>query len=768
MDTAAIREGTTMTRLRAWQREALNKWKQLGYRGVVEAVTGSGKTEVGIAAAIDAVHAGKQVLVVVPTRDLMQQWYERLSSTELAGGVGRRGDTHKASFQQCDVVVSTIHSAVADHAEQPTPGALLVADEVHRYGAESFSRVLDDSVFEQRLGLTATLERADDGIDRVLMPFFETTISGCTFERGYADGILAQVNVALVPVPFSPQERVRYDNLDEIARSERTKLIGRFGCREEPFGLLLKDAQSLAREDPPDPATRSARLYLKAFSERRDLLASAGAKEKALKRLAAGLGGSGRTLVFAETKSAAVTAAEALLANGIAAAPFTSDLPQRSRQELLQEFRVGNVTALAAPRVLDEGIDVPEADVGVVLAASRSRRQMIQRMGRVLRPKPDGRPAVFVVMYVEGSAEDPELGAHETFLDMLIDIAATREIIEPDGVAAVLRAWLPVKTTTTAKRSDEAHGLAAEATAQIAERTATIHRRSGQIRGAVVDATKSARPDELDTVLAALVDLRPVEADAVILRFGLAGDVPLELDTVANELNMSEEETRSLLEEALVALQLTPEGGSETDTAPVPNDATSEDAEDSVAPGDLPTRRVGAVPTPLDVLTRDGGVRAAAGGASDSKAHWPSTPVLDHKPIAPSQPFGLRHISLPSKSERDAAGKDAQTEAHASSTPKPRRPAPAPARSGLIRVEMDCGGGIYQAGVFDPVSGTVRLDYPVKGRRDFENPRDAAVALIQFYDDELIEPFDGWARWTVKGSGESLSDFRGSGRSEPS
>ena len=104
-------------------------------------------------------------------------------------------------------------------------------------------------------------------------------------------------------------------------------------------------------------------------------------------------------------------------------------------------FKAGQLQVLAAPRVLDEGIDVPQADVGVILGASRSKRQMIQRMGRVIRPKWDKRPATFVVVFVEGSAEDPDQGAHEDFLEELTEVA--REISTfPSGTSeADLLAW---------------------------------------------------------------------------------------------------------------------------------------------------------------------------------------------------------------------------------------------------------------------------------------------------------------------------------------
>ena len=80
---------------------------------------------------------------------------------------------------------------------------------------------------------------------------------------------------------------------------------------------------------------------------------------------------------------------------------------------------------VTAPQVLDEGIDVPSADIAVILASSKSRRQMVQRMGRVLRRKDDGRLARFVILFVHGTSEDPSRGAHENFLDEILPVADT-------------------------------------------------------------------------------------------------------------------------------------------------------------------------------------------------------------------------------------------------------------------------------------------------------------------------------------------------------
>ena len=88
------------------------------------------------------------------------------------------------------------------------------------------------------------------------------------------------------------------------------------------------------------------------------------------------------------------------------------------------DFGAGRISALAAARVLDEGVDVPEADLAVIISASKTRRQMIQRMGRVLRLKADGRKARFVFVYVADTSEDPARGAHDAFWSEILDIAS--------------------------------------------------------------------------------------------------------------------------------------------------------------------------------------------------------------------------------------------------------------------------------------------------------------------------------------------------------
>src|SRR3954464_12548846 len=90
-----------------WQLDALVSWLRCGRRGVIEAVTGSGKTDVAIAAVSDALRRDRFALVVVPSRVLMEQWYGRLGPALPSARVGRLGDSGRDSPESCDVLIAT-------------------------------------------------------------------------------------------------------------------------------------------------------------------------------------------------------------------------------------------------------------------------------------------------------------------------------------------------------------------------------------------------------------------------------------------------------------------------------------------------------------------------------------------------------------------------------------------------------------------------------------------------------------------------------------
>lgn len=411
-----------------WQREALEEWGDCGHEGVIEAVTGAGKTRVAIAAAADVLRDGGKVAILVPTIDLLHQWKreaERLliNTLRLNVSIGLLGDGGISNLSRCDLLLSTVQSAcqnyllpdsVPDHVE-----SLIIADEVHRYGSESWSRALEPD-FDRRLGLTATYERSDNGRREYLDPYFGGVVFSVDYERALEEGIIAPFKIAFVGVPFAPDEREEYEEHDEKASKYRRRLIKDYGLPEEPFGEFMREVTMLSKSG--EEGSKWAGFYLNAFTQRRKVLASTRSKYHRLEDLLEAVRQADKTIIFAQTKEAAERAAAPFVERGISGAVLESGMQRLERKQVLAGFENDDYELVAAPKLLDEGIDVAAADLAIIVAASASRRQMIQRMGRVLRLKDDGRLARIVVLYVEDTSEDPEV-AHEGFLDLVTGVA---------------------------------------------------------------------------------------------------------------------------------------------------------------------------------------------------------------------------------------------------------------------------------------------------------------------------------------------------------
>jgi RNA polymerase primary sigma factor len=423
------------TNLYEWQRDALDSWAVAKHRGVVEAVTGSGKTMLGIAAALDELAARGNALVVVPTVDLMHQWRRHLAPLLPSGySIGCLGGGVSASFAAHDIVVGVVNSLREADLRATRRGGLLVADECHRY-ASPMNRLVLDLRFERRLGLSATYARDDQGHLDWLDPYFGGTCFRMGYQRAVGDGVTARFTVALVAVSFSPDERLRYEELTVNLGALFARLMVRHQLPMDSYGQFMRALNLLASGTAGSDGDNEARAYLSLLIERRRLLAQTPAKTQALAALGPAVAAADRSIVFTRSIETAERAESVLKAMGLRAGVVHSRLPMALRREVLRRFADGDLQVISAPQVLDEGIDVPEADLAIILGASRSRRQMIQRMGRVLRRKPDRRHARFAVLYVEATVEDPAEGAHETFLEEITDVADGVRTFQSDPVS---------------------------------------------------------------------------------------------------------------------------------------------------------------------------------------------------------------------------------------------------------------------------------------------------------------------------------------------
>jgi superfamily II DNA or RNA helicase len=290
--------------------------------------------------------------------------------------------------------------------------------------------------YDERLGLTATLERSDDAVTDLLLPFFGGICYRYGFEQAIADGVCAAPRVAFVGVPLTVDERAEYAEVEQRLVSARQHLRSVRNMPVDSFGEFVAAVAHLAEHDAGADG-RAAREYLDAFSKRREIVAQSIGKYEALGHLAGAIKDADGALVFTETVRAANHAINRLDPH-VAIEVITGSTARGQRREILDDLRDRTLDAVAAPRVLDEGIDVPDANLGIVMSASRTRRQMIQRMGRILRRKRPGVSARFVIMFAKDTLEDPaNRFERDGFLDQIERIAAATGVFDDTRLAAL-------------------------------------------------------------------------------------------------------------------------------------------------------------------------------------------------------------------------------------------------------------------------------------------------------------------------------------------
>ncbi len=357
--------------LRSEQAEALAAWIRAGSRGQIIMPTGTGKTEVALAAMAEIEVA---TLVVAPVRDLMYQWHRRILAAfdYDAGIVGDNLHNIKP------ITVTTYDSAYIHMYKMGAGFGLLIFDEEHHLPGKCRREAAILSTAPMRLGLTATPERSD-GLHKDLDRLIGPVVYSMPFKKAKGS-TLADFDVVRIPVALNDREQATYD---QCSRAIRHFITSR---RRDLPGYTWRD---LCKESGSDPQARHAQraYYLKQSIEDR-----AAEKLRVLEdifRLHSGR----QILVFAGSNAMAIEVSKRFLVPTI-----LSHTRKRERLAVLGGFAKGSFPVLVANRVLDEGVDVPEAKVAVVIGGQGSTRQAKQRLGRVLRRSGDARATLYEVV----------------------------------------------------------------------------------------------------------------------------------------------------------------------------------------------------------------------------------------------------------------------------------------------------------------------------------------------------------------------------------
>jgi RNA polymerase primary sigma factor len=407
-----------------WQREAYKKWLDNDRIGVIEAVTGSGKTLVAKYAIRIHLEKNYEILVIVPTVELQEQWYKVLLEFKNYGihKIGGLKDFQNTTPGKIHIAV--VHSASKFIFTPQNGKGLLIADECHHYGAEKFQKALNP-YFARRMGLTSTYQRQDNGIEKYLNPFFKNVCYSFMYKEALEEDVIAHFNVAFIGIVMNAEEAFLYDEYEKKYKDAGDKLV-KAGLKYHSFGEFIKKVTIAANDLSSSMEIKwLARTFLKYFNKKRALLANIAGKFEILKNadIQNIIKNANGTILFSQTKESAENAAGVLNEYNFCAKVVESGMEKMEVKNVLAVFETGETEIIAAPLLLDEGIDVPSADLAIVIASNRNKRQMIQRMGRILRKKPDHRKAKILVLYATGTSEDPELGAHEGFLEDITEVA---------------------------------------------------------------------------------------------------------------------------------------------------------------------------------------------------------------------------------------------------------------------------------------------------------------------------------------------------------
>jgi superfamily II DNA or RNA helicase len=350
---------------RPYQAEALDAWRDANARGVVVLPTGAGKTLVALMA---MANINTHTLICVPTLDLLGQWRASiLANTSLEEGqVGSWGGGEK---DLKPVTVITYDSA-AIHARILSSFGLLVFDEVHHLPADTYRTIAEGAIATARLGLSATPDRSDlrhSDLDRLVGPVVYERLPAQLREAQF----IANYRTERISVELTDEERVAYDRAAQVYRAylRKHRISMKSGSDYERF-LIWRSGN--------DPAAREALLAHQ--SARRVALSASGKMDVVAQLLTRHR--DDRVLVFSEYNALAEE-----IGRRFCLPIVTHKTPAPERKAILDGFRSARFSKLATGRVLNEGVDLPDANVAIILSGSATKREFIQRLGRVLRPK---------------------------------------------------------------------------------------------------------------------------------------------------------------------------------------------------------------------------------------------------------------------------------------------------------------------------------------------------------------------------------------------
>lgn len=348
--------------LRDYQKQAVDRFKELG-SGVVVLPCGAGKTLVGASAMAEI---KTNTLILVTNSVSARQWRQELVNrttlnedqiAEYSGSSKELAEVTIATYQ----ILTTKRAGQYRHLEllNARDWGLIIYDEVHLLPAPIFKMTAELQA-KRRLGLTATLVR-EDGREGDVFSLIGPKRFDALWKDIEAEGYIAPANCYEIRIPLTDDKRMEY----AIAQQEERFRIA--STIEEKIVL----AKKILKKHPDEPALIIGQYLdqIDEFSKKLDI------------------------------------------------PKLTGETPVDERERLYKAFREGTIPALVVSRVANFSVDLPEASVAIQVSGSfGSRQEEAQRLGRVMRPKSDGRSAHFYTLISRDTVEQDFAQNRQRFL----------------------------------------------------------------------------------------------------------------------------------------------------------------------------------------------------------------------------------------------------------------------------------------------------------------------------------------------------------------
>ena len=366
--------------LRPYQKKAIENWITAGKKGCMILPTGSGKTIIAIKL-IEIINSS--TLIVVPTLDLMEQWTKFLSKYFQKIEIGNIGG---GIFNITGITVSTYDSAYIRSSFIGNKFAFVIFDELHHLAAPGYRTIAEQFTSPYRLGLTATYEREDS-----LHLDFPRLVGGIVYQSSInelaRDKHLASFTVEKRYVKLLPEEELEYQK----NYNQYLSYLHELGIRYSQIGL-----QKLIMISGKNQYARNALL---ARNKALDIALNSQSKIEELRKILSE-NPDRKTIIFTQHNKLVY-----LISNKFLIPFITHKSSKQEREDALNGFRDGRYRVLVTSKVLDEGVDVPDAELGIIVSGTGSKREFIQRLGRLLRIKPNSKNAKLIEIVSSGTSE---------------------------------------------------------------------------------------------------------------------------------------------------------------------------------------------------------------------------------------------------------------------------------------------------------------------------------------------------------------------------